>query len=167
MSWNLDSRTGVKHEHSLFQCEIHAWHFDIQNNTDETWLFITLSNTVKSCPYNRPWRPIGLWDVKDPMLCRQSTHRWWQGCQPFAPAVLNSPETLFFCFWYSYGRRDPSRWPRGTLYPHKLAITLPTSGSRSVGIVRSWTQTMEFLIIILIMNHTVLSSRVVGRTEYL
>jgi hypothetical protein len=22
-----------------------------------------------------------------------------------------------------YGRRDPSRWPRGTLYPPKLALT--------------------------------------------
>jgi hypothetical protein len=43
-----------------------------------------------------------------------------------------------------YGRRDPSRWPRGTLNPHKLAITSPTSGGRSVGIVRSRTQTMEF-----------------------
>jgi hypothetical protein len=43
-----------------------------------------------------------------------------------------------------YGRRDPSRWPRSTLYPHKLAITSPTSGGRSVGIVRSRTQTMEF-----------------------
>jgi hypothetical protein len=37
----------------------------------------------------------------------------------------------------------PSRWPRGTLYPQKLAITSPTSGGRSVGIVRSLTQTME------------------------
>jgi hypothetical protein len=43
-----------------------------------------------------------------------------------------------------YGRRDPSRWPRGTLYPQTLAITSPTSGGRSVGIVRSRTQTMEF-----------------------
>jgi hypothetical protein len=43
-----------------------------------------------------------------------------------------------------YGRRDPSRWPRGTLYPQKLAITSPTSEGRSVGIVRSRTQTMEF-----------------------
>jgi hypothetical protein len=42
-----------------------------------------------------------------------------------------------------YGRRDPSRWPRGTLYPQMLAITSPTSGGRSVGIVRSQTQTME------------------------
>jgi hypothetical protein len=39
-----------------------------------------------------------------------------------------------------YGLRDPSRWPRGTLYPQKLAVTLPTSGGRSVGIVRLRTQ---------------------------
>jgi hypothetical protein len=43
-----------------------------------------------------------------------------------------------------YGRRDPSRWPRGTLYPQNLAITSTTSSGRSVGIVRSRTQTMEF-----------------------
>jgi hypothetical protein len=30
------------------------------------------------------------------------------------------------------------------LYPQKLAITSPTSGGRSVGVVRSRTQTMEF-----------------------
>jgi hypothetical protein len=36
-----------------------------------------------------------------------------------------------------YGRMDPSRWPRGTLYPQKLALTSPTGGGRSVGIVRS------------------------------
>jgi hypothetical protein len=35
-----------------------------------------------------------------------------------------------------YGRRDPSRWPRGTLYPQKMALTSPTRGGRSVGIVR-------------------------------
>jgi hypothetical protein len=38
-----------------------------------------------------------------------------------------------------YGRRDSSRWPRGTLYPQKLALTSPTSGGCSVGIVRSRT----------------------------
>jgi hypothetical protein len=31
----------------------------------------------------------------------------------------------------------------------KLAITLPTSGGRSVGIVRSRTQTMEFSFLVL------------------
>jgi hypothetical protein len=43
-----------------------------------------------------------------------------------------------------YCRRDPSRWPRSTLYAQKLAITSSTSGGLSVGIVRSRTQTMEF-----------------------
>jgi hypothetical protein len=28
-----------------------------------------------NCPRNRPWRPIGLWDVEAPTLSRQSVHR--------------------------------------------------------------------------------------------
>jgi hypothetical protein len=44
-----------------------------------------------------------------------------------------------------YVRRDPSRWPRGTLYQQKLALTSPTSGGRSVGIVRSRTEATEFV----------------------
>jgi hypothetical protein len=43
-----------------------------------------------------------------------------------------------------YGRRDPSRWPRGTPYPQTLALTSPTSGGHSVGIIRSRTQATEF-----------------------
>jgi hypothetical protein len=43
-----------------------------------------------------------------------------------------------------YGRRDLSRWQRGTLYPQKVALTSLTSGGRSVGIVRSRTQSTEF-----------------------
>jgi hypothetical protein len=42
-----------------------------------------------------------------------------------------------------YGRRDPSRWPRNTLYPQKLVLTSLTSGGRSVSIVRSRTQVTE------------------------
>jgi hypothetical protein len=42
------------------------------------------------------------------------------------------------------GRKDPSLCPRGTVYPQKLALTSPTSGGRSVGIVRSRTQATEF-----------------------
>jgi hypothetical protein len=44
-----------------------------------------------------------------------------------------------------YGHRDPSRWPRGTLYPQKLALISLTSGCRSVCIIRSRTQAMELL----------------------
>jgi hypothetical protein len=43
-----------------------------------------------------------------------------------------------------YGRGNSSRWPRGTLYPQNVALTSPTSGGRSVGIVRSRTQPTEF-----------------------
>jgi hypothetical protein len=46
-----------------------------------------------------------------------------------------------------YGHRDTSRWPRGTLYLKKLALTSSTSGGRLVGIVRSWTQATEFSLI--------------------
>jgi hypothetical protein len=42
-----------------------------------------------------------------------------------------------------YGSRDPSRWPRDNIYPRKLALTLPTSGGRSVSIVLSRTQVTE------------------------
>jgi hypothetical protein len=45
-----------------------------------------------------------------------------------------------------YGRRDPSHWPRGTLYPQTMTLTSPTSDGRSVGIVRSWTQATEFVL---------------------
>jgi hypothetical protein len=36
------------------------------------------------------------------------------------------------------------RWPRNTLYPQKLALTSPTSGGRSVGLVRLRTKATEF-----------------------
>jgi hypothetical protein len=38
-----------------------------------------------SSPCNRPWRPIGLWDVEAPTFSRQSAHRCRWGCQPYAP----------------------------------------------------------------------------------
>jgi hypothetical protein len=43
-----------------------------------------------------------------------------------------------------YGSGDPLRWPCDTVYPQKLALTSPTSGGRSVGIVRSRTKATEF-----------------------
>jgi hypothetical protein len=50
-----------------------------------------ISLKAKGCPRNRPWRPIGLWDVKDLTLSRQSARKWRKG-QPYSPAVLYSPE---------------------------------------------------------------------------
>jgi hypothetical protein len=34
---------------------------------------------------------------------------------------------------WDYGRKNPSRWLRDTLYPQTLALTSPTSGGCSVG----------------------------------
>jgi hypothetical protein len=45
-----------------------------------------------------------------------------------------------------YSRRDSSCLPHGTLYPQKLPLTSPTSGGRSVSLVRSRTQTTEFVL---------------------
>jgi hypothetical protein len=47
-----------------------------------------------------------------------------------------------------YGRRDSSRLPSGTPYPQKLALTLPTSGGRSVGIVLARTQATEIFYLV-------------------
>jgi hypothetical protein len=70
--------------------------------------------------------PLGLVSTTEELLERKSS-----GSGP------ESPE---------YGRRDPSSCPSGTLYPQKLALTSPTSGGRSVGIVRSHSQASEFLV---------------------
>jgi hypothetical protein len=58
-----------------------------------------------------------------------------------------------------YGRRDPSRCPCGTLYPQKLAITSPTSGGRTVGIVRSRTQATELVFLALFISYFLLSAK--------
>jgi hypothetical protein len=37
-------------------------------------------------------------------------------------------------------------------YPQTLALTWPTSGGRSVGIVRPWAKTTELLLILLLLQ---------------
>jgi hypothetical protein len=49
---------------------------------------------------------------------------------------------------WAYGIRDPSRWPRDTLYPQKLAVTLPTICGLSVGLVRSRTKSTELVFFV-------------------
>jgi hypothetical protein len=46
-----------------------------------------------------------------------------------------------------YGRGDPLCCSRDTLYPQTLALTSPTIGGLSVGIVRLRTQATEFFLI--------------------
>jgi hypothetical protein len=51
-----------------------------------------------NCSCNRPWRPVGLWDVEVPTFSRQSAHRRRLGCQLYAPASLYPQENS----WYSF-----------------------------------------------------------------
>jgi hypothetical protein len=44
-----------------------------------------------------------------------------------------------------YGRGNPLRWTHNTLYQQKLAVTSPTSGGRSVGIVHLRTKATEYV----------------------
>jgi hypothetical protein len=46
------------------------------------------------------------------------------------------------------GRGDSLRWPRDTLYSLKLALTSPTSGGRSVGIVRLRTKATDLRVVL-------------------
>jgi hypothetical protein len=48
-----------------------------------------------------------------------------------------------------YGRGDPLRSPRDTLYQLKLALTSPTGFGSSVGIVRLRTKMTEFSSVLL------------------
>jgi hypothetical protein len=48
---------------------------------------------------------------------------------------------------WDYSHRDMTHWPRYILYLQKLALTSPTCGIRSVGIVRSRAKAAELLVI--------------------
>jgi hypothetical protein len=60
-----------------------------------------------------------------------------------------------------YGRRGPLRLPRGTLSPKNLSLTSPTGGSRSICIVRSWTQATELLLLLSSSSSSSSSSSVI------
>jgi hypothetical protein len=58
-----------------------------------------------------------------------------------------------------YGRGDPLRWPHDILYPQKLALTSPTSGGRSVGIIRLWAKATEFVFYFCILSQVLVTCR--------
>jgi hypothetical protein len=84
---------------------------------------------------------------KDDTKVRKIIHLIWLRYDPCVTGFSKLGASYPALESREYGRRDPSRWPRGTLYPQKLALTSPTSGGRAVGIVRSRTQATEFSLI--------------------
>jgi hypothetical protein len=83
-----------------------------------------------SRPYKIFWEVVGLdWGpLSHVSTIEELLERTSSGC------CLESQE---------YGRRDPLRWQSDTLHLQKLALTSPTSGGLSVGIVRSRTKATE------------------------
>jgi hypothetical protein len=63
-----------------------------------------------------------------------------------------------------YGRRDPLCWPCNTLYPQTLALISPTSGGRSVAIVRSRTKATEFVFVLFVVR---INMQQLSRIRYL
>jgi hypothetical protein len=51
-----------------------------------------------------------------------------------------------------YGSRDPSHWPRGTLYPQKVGTSFADKRRSLAGIVRSRTKATELLVIIIVLH---------------
>jgi hypothetical protein len=96
----------------------------------------------------RVWRggPTGPLDgIVEELNAMQDEVRSINFCSSFTSSLENR----------EYGRRDPSRWPRDTIYPQKLALISPTSGGRSVGVVRSRAQATEFsFFYFLVVSHT-------------
>jgi hypothetical protein len=58
----------------------------------------------------------------------------------------SGPENQEFC------HRDPSRWPRSTLYAQKFALTSPTCSGHFVDIVCSRNRTTEFVSLFLLQD---------------
>jgi hypothetical protein len=55
---------------------------------------IYIYTSIYRYPCKRPWRPVELWDVKEPTLSKQSPHMWWLGCLLYVLAVLYTQKDL-------------------------------------------------------------------------
>jgi hypothetical protein len=122
---------------------------------NECYLFCIMRKFVQCGKYFRSHAvpPYTRFTVLSWFLCFDVYSRYYQkkklvGLERGPLSFVSTTEELFLrkssgsCMENrEYGRRDPSRRPRGTLYRAKVG---KSSGGRSVGIVRSRAQTMEF-----------------------
>jgi hypothetical protein len=64
-----------------------------------------------------------------------------------------------------YYRRDPLCWPRNTVYPLELALTSPTIGGPSIGVVCSRTEATDLLLLITYLGSSSFLPEVVSLTN--
>jgi hypothetical protein len=117
-------RGRVCHFFSIF-----LWLFIVRSSGQSSWLQIQRSG-FDSRLYQIIWEVVGL--ERGPLSLVSTIEKLLE--RKSSGSGLENRE---------YGRRDPSRWPHGTLYPQKLA-TSPTTGGRSVDLVRLRSDAMEF-----------------------
>jgi hypothetical protein len=81
-----------------------------------------------SDPSNRPWRPIGLWDIEALTISRKSANRWRRG-RPYALVDRFLPTRRFSC-WLSF----QNNWtlPRFESCPYvTVSFCIPVTSSSS------------------------------------
>jgi hypothetical protein len=71
-------------------------------NTENQWVYIFCSSS--GILNNDKTKCFGTGSVS--IFRRGKGDTYSVGCQPQAPAALCSPETVFFCFWYSFLLED-------------------------------------------------------------
>jgi hypothetical protein len=116
---------------SIYVCYVEESRPPLWSSGQSSWLQIQ-SSGFDSRRYQIFWEAVGL--ERGPLSLMSTTEELFE-----RKNIGSGQENQ------DYGNRDPSRWLRRTLYSQKLALTSPTRGSRSVGIVRSRTQATEFV----------------------
>jgi hypothetical protein len=99
-----------------------------------SWLH-TQKSGFDSRPYQIFWQVMGL--ERGPLSLVSTTEELLEG-----RSSGSGLETQEYC------RRNPSLWPRGTLYSQELALISSTISGRSVGLARWRSQATELVIII-------------------
>jgi hypothetical protein len=92
----------------------------------------------RSYPCDRPWRPIGVWDLRVPTFSRQSAHRWRWSCQPYAPAGRLLTPGRFLVLISVRGSVDPRAIVRLEVFSQlKNPMTSSRIGPATIRLVRS------------------------------
>jgi hypothetical protein len=130
----------MKTSHFLSLRSMHNLEKESESESDKfhVWRLSTIFVTRKLCTMkkkiyacNRPWRPIGLWDVEAPTFSTQSAHRWRWGCQPSAPAGRPLPPERFLVL---ISVKRLSR-PQGYSAAGRIR-----SAEKSSGLIGNWTR---------------------------
>jgi hypothetical protein len=118
----------------IYLCYVEESRPPLWSSAQSSWLHIQRSGFDSRC-YQISWKVVGLeWSP----LSLVST----------IEELLERNSSCPGLEIREYGSRDPLRWPPDTINPLQLALTSPTSGCRSVGIVRLWTQATEFVLFV-------------------